>query len=94
MRNIRVTIPKRLAKMVTDLAERDLDMTLFTRVCEQIANCMEHTQRNSARIFSYILKQLSTMKADYKKVVSKTILAGLIRSVGQELTKEIPDANK
>ena len=49
-RNIRSTIPLRFAKMLKDLAKRDVDPEMFGRICE---NCVKHlpeSSRNSARV--------------------------------------------
>ena len=57
-RNIRLTIPRRFARMLIDLAARNIDQTLFTRVCEIFMECLTHTERNSGRLFAYVLKNL------------------------------------
>ena len=94
-RNIRVTIPKRFAKMLIDLAARNIDHSVFTRVCETFMACLDHTARNSGRMFAYVLKQLKEITSpEYRAIVCKTALAPLITAIGTELTKEIPDANK
>lgn len=80
--------------MLFDLASRNLDKTLFSRLCEIFLGCLDHAARNSGRIFSYVLKHLKNFKPEYMSIVVQSGLAPLIASMGQELTKEIPDANK
>lgn len=94
-RNIRMSIPRRFAKMLVDLASRDIDKVLFARVCEVFYKCLDHTQRNSGRLFAYVLKQLKEIRQpEYLELVCKTALAPLLVDLRSELTKEIPDANK
>lgn len=94
-RNIRITIPKYLTKMIVDLAVRDVDPALFDRICEAICSVLDHTERNSGRIFSAILKELDKVTNPvYRKALAEKILAQLLQSTAAELTTEIPDANK
>ena len=81
--------------MLINLAQRSVDQTLFTRVCENFMSCLDHTERNSGRLFAYVIKNLKdTAPAEYRAIVCKVALAPLITDLGTELTKEIPDANK
>jgi len=90
-----VTIPKRIAKMLVDLAARDIDKDLFAKVCDSIYKCLDHTERNTGRIYAYILKQLKEVtNTEYKTCVIESLLGALPSSMVTELTKEIPDANK
>mmetsp|Transcript_117 Transcript_117/g.172 ORF Transcript_117/g.172 Transcript_117/m.172 type:complete len:174 (+) Transcript_117:1417-1938(+) len=57
-RNIRLTIPKYMTKMLVDLSARSIDETLFGRVCDAIFAVLDRTERNSGRIFSSVLKNL------------------------------------
>lgn len=81
--------------MLSNLAARALDKTLYARVCETFLECLEHTERNSGRMFAYVLSNLKDIESpEYKEIVCKTILAPLIVSIGKELTTEIPEASK
>ena len=75
----------RFAKMLVDLAARDIDQELYKKVCEAFAACLLHTERNSARLFSYVVKSLDKLPSAYQSIVSKTALASLIQSLGEEL---------
>jgi hypothetical protein len=61
-RNIRITIPAMLAKLLTDLAERDFNTTLFTRICEVIQSSLPNELLNSSRIICALLKQARVLK--------------------------------
>ena len=94
-RNIRSSIPRFLVKMLTDLIARDLDQSIFQLLCDLIYECLKHTERNSGRIFSYILKQISKItKKSYKDTIIKKILVKLIVESVSELNAEIPETNK
>ena len=81
--------------MLIDLAQRNLDLNLYKRVCESVYDCLNRSERNSARIFAYILKQLKDVtNMEYKTIVVKSILAPLLSNTQSEHCKEIPDANK
>jgi hypothetical protein len=64
-RNIRITIPEKLAKLLTDLAERDFNPVLFTRICEVVQTALPNELFNSSRIISALLKQARLLKPAY-----------------------------
>lgn len=61
-RNLRITIPAKLAKLLTDLAERDFNPALFTRICEVILTALPNESINSSRIICALLKQARALK--------------------------------
>ena len=94
-RNIRITIPKYLTKMIVDLAARDIDEALLNRVCEATFSVLGRTERNSGRVFASILKQLDKVtNLASRKIIVEQILAQLLQTTAAELATEIPDANK
>ena len=93
-RNIRVNVPRQFSKMLVNMAQREVDKVLFERVCEAFVRCMSHTERNSSRLFSQVLKDVNQFEGEYKQIVAKTALGSIISQLSKELTSEIPDANK
>ena len=61
-RNIRITIPAKLAKLLTDLAERDFNPALFMKICEVIISSLPNEVLNSSSIICALLKQARVLK--------------------------------
>jgi hypothetical protein len=72
-RNIRVSIPTKLAKFLVDLAEREFNTELFTKICIVIAGVLQTDSVNSTRVIAAILKQ-KTLGNPYKTIVYKEII--------------------
>lgn len=67
---------------------------MFALVCQQFYDCLDHTERNSGRLFSCLLKASNQIASPYRSIVNRIALGTMIVNLCQELTKEIPDANK
>jgi hypothetical protein len=85
-RNLRITIPTKLAKLLTDLAEREFSPVLFTRICEVIQTALPNELLNSSRIICELLKQARVLKPSYAKIVLSIIVERQLSKTVLDLT--------
>jgi len=55
-RNLRITIPDKIAKLLVDLADRDFNPSVFERICAVIQASLPNEHVNSSRIVCAVLK--------------------------------------
>lgn len=55
-RNLRITIPDKIAKLLVDLADRDFNPSVFERICSVIQASLPNEHVNSSRIVCAVLK--------------------------------------
>jgi hypothetical protein len=79
-RNIRVSIPSKIAKFLVDLAEREFNTELFTKICVVITGVLQTDSVNSTRVIAAILRQ-KTLSKSYKTIVYQEIIDKYMQSL-------------
>ena len=95
MRNIRISIPQRFAKMMVDLAERDCNKRVFEQICTSIESWLTCDQINSTRLISALTKEFTNVTSEsHQNAITDKVFIPYLLTVSRQISKELVQASK